>query len=183
MRELEAVPVKNAEFARIQQIQDELAFHQAAGPQARFFPTEDLLREQKIGLGSYMATADQRKAVQKLKHERRQRQLDARAPIMTEQQLTQRLFELFKEYRYWGINSLRTRTGRQPQEFFMQTVRKVAEQQQGKDLMGKWGLKAEYLEGNLVAGGVAPEGVESEIEGGSGVDEEDDEEGFEDVEV
>ena len=97
--------------------------------------------------------------------------------------LVDRLLELFKEHRIWGLRDLKIKV-EQPEAYVRDVLQEVAFMWRNGDWNGKWELKSEYKErdaGLMNTTTVAPETVESEAGTPSGMDDDDENETFEDV--
>lgn len=96
--------------------------------------------------------------------------------------LIDKLLELFKEHRIWGLRDLKIKV-EQPEAYVRDVLQEVAFMWRNGDWNGKWELKNEYKErdvGLMNTTTVAPEAVESEAGTPSGMDD-DDNETFQDV--
>src|SRR5436189_4630530 len=97
--------------------------------------------------------------------------------------LIDRLLELFKEHRIWGLRDLKIKV-EQPEAYVRLVLQEIAFMWRNGDFNGKWELKNEYKErdtGLMNTTTVAPETIESEGGSPSGVDDDDENEAFEDV--
>ena len=97
--------------------------------------------------------------------------------------LVDKLLELFKEHRIWGLRDLKIKV-EQPEAYVRDVLQEIAFMWRNGDFNGKWELKNEYKEldmGLMNTTTVAPEAIESEGGTPSGMDDDDENEAFEDV--
>lgn len=121
--------------------------------------------------------------VQQQLQARRTAAKENRAARVPRNVLIDKLLELFKEHRIWGLRDLKIKV-EQPEAYVRDVLLEVAFMWKNGDWNGKWELKNAYKErdvGLMNTTTVAPEAVESEAGTPSGMDEDDENETFEDV--
>ena len=97
-------------------------------------------------------------------------------------ELIARVLDAFREHRFWGLRDLRFKV-HQPEQYLRETLEEIAVLWRYGDFNGKWELKEEYKATDpalLQSAGAAPKAEESDPEGKSAGDEDEDE-AFEDV--
>ena len=108
---------------------------------------------------------------------------DNRAARVPRDVLIDKLLELFKEHKIWGLRDMKARVN-QPEAYLREVLTQIARMHKHGDFNGKWQLNEEYMERDAdlmnPKGEVAPEVADSEADP-SGMDEDEDNEIFEDV--
>ncbi len=114
---------------------------------------------------------------------RRAAQKDTRAARVEKHVLIDKLMDLFRQHRIWGLRDLKAKVN-QPEAYLRQTLDEIAFMWKAGDFNGKWELKDEYKSDAMLlnpTGVVAPKVEDSDMDK-SGV-EDDEDEVFEDVEA
>lgn len=98
--------------------------------------------------------------------------------------LIDKLMDLFRQHRIWGLRDLKARVN-QPEAYLRETLSEIAFMWKAGDFNGKWELKDEFKSDAMLLNppsAVAPKVEDSDMDK-SGLDEEDEDEVFEDVEA
>ncbi|KEF56090.1 uncharacterized protein A1O9_07671 [Exophiala aquamarina CBS 119918] len=180
-KEFEAVPVKNDEYFVLENKQAAELLKIPSREQA-IFATGDQDPSRKHL--PFMTQTDKANAL-KNAQARRQAQKETRAARVEKHVLIDKLLELFRQHRIWGLRDLKAKVN-QPEAYLRQTLDEIAFMWKAGDFNGKWELKPEYKQNDALL--LNPAGVEvapkveddSEMEK-SGMDEDEDDV-FEDVE-
>ncbi|KIW38119.1 uncharacterized protein PV06_10080 [Exophiala oligosperma] len=176
-REFEAVPVKNDEYFVIENKKAEQMLRPPDRDTAVFDPRKDPSKHH-IPL---MTMTDRANAL-KNAQARKQAQKDNRAARVDKHVLIDKLLDLFKQHRIWGLRDLKAKVN-QPETYLRQTLDEIAFMWKAGDFNGKWELKDEYKSSDPrlqnPTGVVAPKAEDSDMDK-SGLDD-DDSDVFEDV--
>jgi transcription initiation factor TFIIF subunit beta len=177
-REFEAVPVKNEEYLVLENNKASQMLKPPERDTAVFDPKRDPSR-QHVPL---MSMSDRANAI-KNAQARKQAQKENRAARVDKHVLIDKLLELFRQHRIWGLRDLKAKVN-QPEAYLRQTLDEVAFMWKAGDFNGKWELKDEYKSDPALQnpmGVVAPKVEDSDMDK-SGLDDDDDvDEPFEDV--
>lgn len=107
---------------------------------------------------------------------------DNRAARVEKSVLIDKLLDLFKLHRIWGLRDLKAKVN-QPESYLRSTLDEIAYMHRSGDFNGKWELRDEYKQKDAglmnPAGMVAPKVEDSDMEKSGMEDDEEDE--FEDV--
>jgi len=196
MRDFECTPVKNEEYATLEILQAEKMLKV---PEKEVVSFKDL-KPPNYNASAGMSMSD-KAALNKVSHYERKhmtalipflpQQIQARRTAAKENRaarvprnvLIDKVLDLFKEHRIWGLRDLKIKV-EQPEAYVRDVLQEVATMWRSGDWNGKWELKNEYKErdvGLMNTTTVAPEAVESEAGTPSGMDDDDENEPFEDV--
>ncbi|KIW12952.1 hypothetical protein PV08_08139 [Exophiala spinifera] len=176
-REFEAIPVKNDEYFIIENKKAEQMLRPPERETAVFDPKKDPSKHH-IPL---MTMTDRANALRNAQA-RKQAQKDNRAARVDKHVLIDKLLDLFKQHRIWGLRDLKAKVN-QPETYLRQTLDEIAFMWKAGDFNGKWELKDEYKSSDPrlqnPTGVVAPKVEDSDMDK-SGLDD-DDSDVFEDV--
>lgn len=114
---------------------------------------------------------------------RRLAQKETRAARVDKPILIDKLLEMFRQHRIWGLRDLKAKVN-QPEAYLRSTLDEIAFMWKSGDFNGKWELKQEFKNDAMLlnpTGVVAPKVEDSDAEK-SGMDQDEDEV-FEDVEA
>ncbi|KAK4943877.1 hypothetical protein LTR10_016593 [Elasticomyces elasticus] len=180
-KEFEAVPVKNEEYFVLENKQAEEMLKPPEREQAIFVSGEHDPSRKHI---PFMTMSDKANVL-KNAQARKQAQKENRAARVDKHVLIDKLLELFRQHRIWGLRDLKSKVN-QPEAYLRQTLDEIAFMWKAGDFNGKWELKDEYKSDAMLqnpTGVVAPKAEDSDMDK-SGLDDEDDindDEIFEDV--
>ncbi|OQU96695.1 hypothetical protein CLAIMM_02739 [Cladophialophora immunda] len=183
-REFEAVPVKNEEYFMLENKQAAELLKVPEREQT-IFATGDYDPEKNSR--SFM-TMSERQAVLKSAQARKHAQKETRAARVDKHILIDKLLDLFRQHRIWGLRDLKVRVN-QPEAYLRETLSEIAFMWKSGDFNGKWELKQEFKQQdttllNPTGVEVAPKVEDSDMDTKSGVDDDDDDDDvFEDVGV
>ena len=176
--EYDCLPVKNEEYFALEskQAQNMLKIpekQQTTLVQGRYEPKTTSI---------YLSMAEKAN-INRQNQLRKQAAKDGRAARVDRQVLLDKLMELFKEHRYWGLKSVKSRVN-QPEAYLKEILQEIAFLHKQGDFASKWELLDQYRTGDTdllnPSDLVAPGGDESGMEQ-SGLDDEDENDDFEDV--
>ncbi|KIW95232.1 uncharacterized protein Z519_03816 [Cladophialophora bantiana CBS 173.52] len=181
-REFEAVPVKNDEYFVLENKQAAELLKVPEREQA-IFATGDYDPE-KVSR-SFM-TMSERQAMLKTVQAKKHAQKETRAARVDKHVLIDKLLDLFRQHRIWGLRDLKAKVN-QPEAYLRETLSEIAFMWKSGDFNGKWELKQEFkqqdtLLQNPTGVEVAPKVEDSDMDTKSGV-EDDEDDVFEDVGV
>ncbi|EXJ68222.1 uncharacterized protein A1O5_08837 [Cladophialophora psammophila CBS 110553] len=181
-REFEAIPVKNDEYLVLENKQAAELLKVPEREQA-LFATGDYDPE-KVSR-SFM-TMSERQAMLKTVQAKKHAQKETRAARVDKHVLIDKLLDLFRQHRIWGLRDLKAKVN-QPEAYLREALTEIAFMWKSGDFNGKWELKQEFkqqdtLLQNPTGVEVAPKVEDSDMDTKSGV-EDDEDDVFEDVGV
>ncbi|KIX93053.1 uncharacterized protein Z520_11326 [Fonsecaea multimorphosa CBS 102226] len=182
-KEFEAVPVKNDEYFVLENKQAAELLKVPEREQA-IFATGDYDPEKTNRL---ITTARERQAAIKTAISKKNTIKDNRAARVEKHFLIDKLLDLFRQHRIWGLRDLKAKVN-QPEAYLRETLSEIAFMWKSGDFNGKWELKQEFKQQdttllNPTGVDVAPKVEDSDMDTKSGVDDDDDDDVFEDVGV
>ncbi|EXJ85068.1 hypothetical protein A1O3_05743 [Capronia epimyces CBS 606.96] len=179
-KEFEAIPVKNEEYFVLE---NKKAAEMLKPPQRDqvIFATGD---EDPSRKHMPLMSLSDKATVLKNAQARRQAQKENRSARVEKHVLIDKLMDLFRQHRIWGLRDLKAKVN-QPEAYLRETLSEIAFMWKAGDFNGKWELKDEYKSDAMLlnpSGVVAPKVEDSDMDK-SGMDDDDDDEVFEDVEA
>ncbi|EHY55964.1 hypothetical protein HRR83_006654 [Exophiala dermatitidis] len=179
-KEVEATPVKNDEYF---ELENKRAAEMLKPPErdTAVFATGD---EDPSKKHTPFMTMTDKANVLKNAQARRNAQKETRAARVEKHVLIDKLMDLFRQHRIWGLRDLKARVN-QPEAYLRETLSEIAFMWKAGDFNGKWELKDEFKSDAMLLNppsAVAPKVEDSDMDK-SGLDEEDEDEVFEDVEA
>ena len=195
-REFDCTPVKNEEYAALEILQAEKMLKVPEREGVSFtdlkpanynasagMSMSDKAALNKVSLYVCAYAIELTPFLQQQLQARRTAAKENRAARVPRNVLVDKLLELFKEHKIWGLRDLKIKV-EQPEAYVRDVLQEIAFMWRNGDFNGKWELKNEYKEldmGLMNSTTVAPEAVESEAGTPSGMDDDDENETFEDV--
>ncbi|EXJ86212.1 hypothetical protein A1O1_06582 [Capronia coronata CBS 617.96] len=180
-KEFEAIPVKNHEYFELENKKAAAMLKPPERDQAIFATGDEDPSKKHIPLMSMTDKANVLKNAQARRHA----QKENRAARVEKHVLIDRLMELFRQHRIWGLRDLKAKVN-QPEAYLRETLSEIAFMWKAGDFNGKWELKDEYKSDAMLlnpSGVVAPKVEDSDMDKSGMDDDDDDDEVFEDVEA
>lgn len=192
-REFECTPVKNAEYLAIEKLQAQTMLKVPEKEGVSFTNLRPANYAQAPGMSMADRTALTKASrpyriihsmltIRQRLQAKRQAAKDNRSARLPHNVLLDKLLELFREHRIWGLRDMKKKVD-QPEAYVREILSGIAFMWKNGDFNGKWELKPEYKErdlGLMNSTSVAPDAGDSDPDP-SGMDDDEDNEAFEDV--